>query len=112
MTVTIAHVVRTGCCTESQRELRFTGEQRRDLLVGRELSDRGAGTSRRPGPNSNSSCETPKQEQHWRLNRPSPNSSPASARKTLKHGLDSPFALYSKEKYALAQEAIPIEAPS
>jgi hypothetical protein len=57
--------------------------------------------SRRPGPNSNNSCETPKQEQHWRWNKPSLNSSPASARKTLKHGLDSPSTLYSKENYAL-----------
>jgi hypothetical protein len=58
--------------------------------------------SRRHGPNSNSSCETPRQEQHWRLSMPSPNAFPASALKTRKHGLDSPFTLYSKEKYALA----------
>jgi hypothetical protein len=57
--------------------------------------------SGRPGPNSNSYCETPKQEQHRRLTKPSQNSSSASAYKTLKRGSDSHSMLYSKEEYAL-----------
>jgi hypothetical protein len=42
---------------------------------------------------------------HWRLNKPSPNSFPASALRTRKHGLDSPSTLYSEEKYALLRTA-------
>src|ERR1700685_1784017 len=62
--------------------------------------------SRRPGPNSNNCSATAKQEPHWRWNKPSLNSSPASALKTLKRGSDSPSTLYSKAKYALVAPAL------